>query len=77
MQLPPSPAEAEEMLRRLLEEGGLPPPDEVQHQPAEMTFLYHEQKLAFVFELTPRNESISHVMDMRYCASHESDDSNP
>lgn len=48
----PTPADAEERLRRLLAERGLPPPDEVRHRPAEMVLLYHEKQLAFVFELT-------------------------
>jgi hypothetical protein len=47
----PTPAEAEERLRRLLGDNGLPPPDEVRHRPGEVVLLYHEQKLAFVFEL--------------------------
>jgi hypothetical protein len=56
----PTPAEAEERLRRLLAEKGLPPPDEVRHRPGEVVLLYHEKKLAFVFELSeawPEDES--------------------
>ena len=45
-------ADAEEHLRRLLAENDLPAPDEVVHRPAEVVFLYHAQKLAFVFELS-------------------------
>jgi hypothetical protein len=47
----PTTAEAEERLRRLLAENDLPMPDEVVHRPAEVVFLYHVQKLAFVFEI--------------------------
>lgn len=47
----PSPAEAEAILRRLLHKRGLPPPDEVVHRVGEVVLLYHEQELAFVFEL--------------------------
>jgi hypothetical protein len=48
----PTNAAAEERLRRLLAENDLPAPDEVVHRPAEVVFLYHAQKLAFVFELS-------------------------
>jgi hypothetical protein len=48
----PTHADAEERLRRLLAENDLPAPDEVVHRPAEVVFLYHAQKLAFVFELS-------------------------
>ena len=48
---PPTHAEAEERLRQLLVENDLPMPDEVVHRPAEVVFLYHAQKLAFVFEI--------------------------
>ena len=44
-------AEAEERLRRLVAENDLPMPDEVVHRPAEVVFLYHAQKRAFVFEI--------------------------
>jgi hypothetical protein len=47
----PTNADAEEHLRRLLAENDLPMPDEVVHRPAEVVFLYHAQKLAFVFEI--------------------------
>jgi hypothetical protein len=47
----PTNADAEERLRRLLAENDLPAPDEVVHRPAEVVFLYHEKKLAFVFEI--------------------------
>jgi hypothetical protein len=57
MDNPPTPAEAEAHIRRLLEEGGLPPPDEVEHHATELVFLYHEQKLAFTFELDERPET--------------------
>jgi len=49
---PPTHAEAEERLRQLLVEHDLPMPDEVVHRPAEVVFLYHEQKIACVFELS-------------------------
>ena len=47
----PTTADAAHRLRQLLAENGLPMPDEVVHRPAEFVFLYHAQKLAFVFEL--------------------------
>jgi hypothetical protein len=49
----PTPAhcEAEARLRRLLADNDLPMPDEVLRRPAELVFLYHEQKVAFTFEL--------------------------
>ena len=47
----PTRSEAEQRLRRLLADNDLPMPDEVVHRPAEVVFLYHEQKLAFVFEM--------------------------
>jgi hypothetical protein len=47
----PTNTDAEERLRRLLAENDLPAPDEIVHRPAEVVFLYHAQKLAFVFEL--------------------------
>ena len=37
---------------RLVADNGLPPPDEVRHRPGEVVLLYHEKKLAFVFELS-------------------------
>ena len=48
----PTHAETEERLRRLLAENDLPMPDEVVHRPAEVVFLYHAQKRAFVFEIS-------------------------
>jgi hypothetical protein len=48
----PTPAEAEERLRKLIADAGLPQPDEVRHRPGEVVLMYHEQKLAFVFELS-------------------------
>lgn len=47
----PTHAEAEERLRRLLVDNDLPQPDEVVRRPAELVLLYHEKRLAFVFEL--------------------------
>jgi len=52
MPIPPSHVEAEEHLRRLLADNDLPMPDEVVHRPAEVVFLYHEQKVACVFEIS-------------------------
>jgi hypothetical protein len=51
MPIPPSHVEAEAHLRRLLADNDLPMPDEVVHRPAEVVFLYHEQKVACVFEV--------------------------
>jgi hypothetical protein len=51
----PTHAEAEERIRRLLVDNGLPRPDGVVRRPAELVLLYHEQKLAFVFELDDSN----------------------
>jgi hypothetical protein len=47
----PTHAEAEGRLRRLLADNDLPMPDEVIHRPEELVLLYHEQKVAFIFEL--------------------------
>jgi hypothetical protein len=47
----PSHAEAEERIRRLLDDNGLPQPDDVLRRPAELILLYDAQKLAVVFEL--------------------------
>jgi hypothetical protein len=54
MSKPPTPAEAEAHVRQLLEREGLPPPDEVEHRAAELVLLYHDEKLAFTFELDER-----------------------
>jgi hypothetical protein len=54
----PSQAETEERMRLLLAENDLPQPDEVVHRPAEVVLLYHEQKLAFVFE-TGETEAVA------------------
>ena len=45
--------ETELRFRKLLEEGGLEPPDEVLHEtdPDELVFLWHEEKVAVVVEL--------------------------
>jgi hypothetical protein len=45
--------ETELRFRRLLEEEGFEPPDEVVHEsdPPELVFLWHEEKLAVVVEL--------------------------
>jgi hypothetical protein len=50
MSTPPTPAEAEARLRRFLEEHDLPQPDEVEHHAGELLLLYHDQKVALVFE---------------------------
>src|SRR5690242_6018512 len=50
MTKPRTSAEAEAHVRRLLEANDMPQPDEVQHRPAELVLLYHEQKVAFTFE---------------------------
>jgi hypothetical protein len=47
----PTQAEAEQRIRRLLLDSDLPQPDEVVRRPAELVLLYHEQRLAVVFEL--------------------------
>jgi hypothetical protein len=44
-------SEAEARLRRLLADNDLPMPDEVIRRPAELVLLYHEQNVAFTFEL--------------------------
>ncbi|HEX6461468.1 MAG TPA: hypothetical protein VF032_21330 [Thermoleophilaceae bacterium] len=49
---PPTPTEAEAHLRQLLTDNDMPQPDEVLHHPAEVVFLFHEQKLAVTVELT-------------------------
>jgi len=52
MHNPPTAAEAEAHLRRLLADNEMPQPDEVLHHPAEVVFLFHEKKLAVTVELT-------------------------
>ncbi|HKN95190.1 MAG TPA: hypothetical protein VJU60_12710 [Thermoleophilaceae bacterium] len=52
MPTPPTPAEAEAHLRRLLEDNDMPQPDEVRHYPAEVVFIFNEKKLAVTVELT-------------------------
>jgi hypothetical protein len=54
MRNPPTPAEAEAHLRRLLEDNDMPQPDEIEHHPAELVLLFHDQKLALTFELDER-----------------------
>ena len=48
-----TPAEAEAYFRRMLSEGDLEQPDEVEYDPAanELIFFWHEPKLAVVLEL--------------------------
>lgn len=45
--------ETELRFRRILEEEGMEPPDEVLHEtdPDELVFLWHEEKVAVVVEL--------------------------
>ena len=45
--------EAEADFRRLLEDGGFAPPDDVEVLPDELVFKWHEQKVAVVLELGP------------------------
>jgi hypothetical protein len=52
MRTPPTAAEAEAHLRQLLADNEMPQPDEVLHHPAEVVFLFHENKLALTVELT-------------------------
>jgi hypothetical protein len=42
---------AEQAFRELLEENGLPPPEEVSYEESGVLFLWHETKLAVVIEL--------------------------
>ncbi|MDQ4040384.1 MAG: hypothetical protein M3141_01380 [Actinomycetota bacterium] len=44
-------AAAESHVRRLLEAGGVPPPDEVEHRETDIVLLWHESKVAVVIEL--------------------------
>jgi hypothetical protein len=45
--------EAEADFRRMLEDGGVAPPDDVEALPGELVFRWNEQKLAVVVELDP------------------------
>lgn len=50
----PTPQEVEDHFRNLLDEEGIPQPDEVEHDLAvgELLFLWHERKVAIVIELS-------------------------
>jgi hypothetical protein len=56
---PEPPTATELRFRELLSSEGLAQPDEVEHRPDELVFVWHEQKLAVVVELnddgTPRD----------------------
>jgi hypothetical protein len=53
------PHEAEARFRQLLADNDLPEPDEVEHRPGELLFLYHDRKLAVVVELSAQSSSSS------------------
>ena len=38
-------------MREIVSDADLPPPDEVEHRPDEVVFLWHETKLAVIVEL--------------------------
>jgi hypothetical protein len=44
-------AEAEQRMRELLADAGLPEPDEVQHGDGEVKFLWYDSKVAVVVNL--------------------------
>ena len=44
---------AEARMRDLLDDAGLPQPDEVEYRADEIVCLWHERKTAVVVELTP------------------------
>lgn len=51
--LDPTPSEAEDYFRRVLADGDMAQPDEVEYDPAanELIFFWHEPKVAIVIEL--------------------------
>jgi hypothetical protein len=51
--------DAETRFRQLLADNDLPEPDEVEHRPGELLFLYHDRKLAVVVELAQSSSSSS------------------
>jgi hypothetical protein len=53
-------ARAERKLRRLLDDAGLPPPDEVQYGEACVRFLWHDRKVAVVVDLDEFEERDTH-----------------
>ena len=48
---PPTHAEAEQRMRELLRDNGLPEPDSVRYDAAEVAFFWHESKTVVVVEL--------------------------
>jgi hypothetical protein len=55
----PRALEAEARFRQLLADNDLPEPDEVEHRPGELLFLYHDRRLAVVVELAQSSSSSS------------------
>ena len=49
-------ADTEARIRELLEEAGLPEPDEVEYRRGEIVLLWHDRKLAVVIEAIPHVE---------------------
>jgi hypothetical protein len=50
--------EVEERFRKLLQDAGLPEPDDVQHEPQSVIFFWHDQKVAVCVDLEhPRRPS--------------------
>ena len=43
--------DAERRMREIVEDAGLSAPDEVEHRPDEVVFLWHDTKLAVIVEL--------------------------
>jgi hypothetical protein len=50
---PPTPAEAEDRMRKLLREADLAEPDSVEHYADEIILRWHEQKVAVAIDLRP------------------------
>ena len=48
---PPTHAAAEERMRELLRQNGLPEPDSVRYDPGEVAFFWHERKAVVIVEL--------------------------
>ncbi len=48
---PPTHAEAEQRVRKLLRDNGLPEPDSVRHGADEVAFCWHESKTVVIVEL--------------------------
>jgi hypothetical protein len=51
MDITPRHREAETRFRRLIEEGGIEPPDAVEHDADSVTFFWHGPKLAVIVDL--------------------------